>query len=38
MPDAMIAATALHADLVLFTFNLRDFKFIKGLQLYEAVR
>ena len=38
MPDAMIAATALHTDLVLFTFNLRDFKFIKGLQLYEAVR
>jgi predicted nucleic acid-binding protein len=37
MPDALIAATALYTDLELFTFNLRDFKFINDLRLFEAV-
>jgi tRNA(fMet)-specific endonuclease VapC len=31
--DALIAATALHWDIDLFTLNLKDFKFIKGLRL-----
>jgi len=35
LPDALIAATALVYDLELYTFNLRDFRFITGLQLYQ---
>ncbi|WP_262246884.1 type II toxin-antitoxin system VapC family toxin [Parapedobacter soli] len=34
IPDALIAATALETKLKLFTYNLRDFTFIKGLNLY----
>ncbi|MBE8715116.1 type II toxin-antitoxin system VapC family toxin [Sphingobacterium hungaricum] len=34
IPDAMIAATSLETNLKLFTYNLRDFKFIEGLNLY----
>ena len=37
MPDTLIAATALYTGFKLFTFNLRDFKYIKGLDLYPAV-
>jgi len=33
IPDAMIAATAIEHDLELFTLNLKDFRFIDGLQL-----
>lgn len=34
--DALIAATALHYQLPLFTYNKKDFNFIKGLSLYET--
>lgn len=34
IPDAMIAATALYFDIELYTLNLKDFKFIKDLRLY----
>jgi predicted nucleic acid-binding protein len=33
VPDAMIAATALVKDLPLWTFNLKDFRFIQKLNL-----
>ena len=36
VPDALIAATALIYDLPLYTLNRKDFRFIKGLNLYEA--
>jgi tRNA(fMet)-specific endonuclease VapC len=36
LPDALIAATALEYDLTLFTRNLKDFRFIAGLQLHGA--
>ena len=36
MGDAFIAATALYLDLQLFTFNNKDFRFIKNLNLYET--
>lgn len=35
MADAFIAATALYLKIQLFTFNKKDFRFIKGLSLYE---
>ena len=34
MADAFIAATALNLDIELFTFNKKDFRFIKDLKLY----
>ena len=34
IPDAIIAATAIYADLQLFTYNQKDFRFIKVLKLY----
>lgn len=34
-PDALIAATALHHGLPLFTLNRKDFRYIAGLQLHE---
>lgn len=33
IPDAFIAATCLHENCRLLTFNTKDFKFIKGLHL-----
>ncbi|MBD1432524.1 type II toxin-antitoxin system VapC family toxin [Sphingobacterium sp. DN00404] len=36
IPDALIAATSLETGLKLFTYNVRDFKFIKGLNLYNT--
>lgn len=36
MGDAFIAATALYLDMPLFTFNKKDFRFIKNLKLYET--
>ena len=33
IPDGLIAATVLHLNIPLATKNVRDFKFIKGLQL-----
>ncbi len=35
LPDAIIAATALRNDLSLYTFNIKDFRFIEGLSLYQ---
>ncbi len=35
LPDAIIAATALRNDLSLYTFNVKDFRFIEGLSLYQ---
>ena len=35
IPDAIIAATAITFNLKLFTYNLKDFKFIPGIQLYK---
>ncbi len=34
LPDALIAATAIQNDIHLFTLNIKDFKFIKGLKLF----
>jgi predicted nucleic acid-binding protein len=34
LPDSIIAATALIADLEFFTYNTKDFKFISHLKLY----
>ena len=33
IPDAIIAATALSFEMKLFTLNLKDFKYIDGLNL-----
>lgn len=34
LPDSIIAATAIIADLEFFTYNTKDFKFISKLKLY----
>jgi predicted nucleic acid-binding protein len=36
IPDGIIAALALEYDLPIFTYNIKDFRFIPGLQLYQA--
>ncbi len=36
IPDALIASTALVFQQELYTLNLKDFRFIAGLKLYEA--
>lgn len=36
IPDCLIAATARTLDVELFTYNLRDFKFINKLKLFEV--
>lgn len=35
LPDSFVAATAIITDVQLFTYNTRDYKFIKGLMLYK---
>lgn len=35
IPDALIAATAVTHNMQLYTLNLRDFRFIEGLRLYQ---
>lgn len=35
IPDAIIAATAITFNLKLFTYNLKDFQFIPGIQIYK---
>ena len=35
MPDSLIAATSIELGLPLFTYNLKDFRFIPGICLYE---
>lgn len=37
IPDAIIAAMALVHNLKLFTFNIKDFKYIPELELYEPI-
>jgi len=34
LPDALIAATAISHDLELYTLNIKDFRFITGLNLH----
>uniref|UniRef100_UPI000492F6F7 hypothetical protein n=1 Tax=Pedobacter borealis TaxID=475254 RepID=UPI000492F6F7 len=34
IPDSVIAATAIETKLKLFTYNLKDFRFISDLTLY----
>lgn len=34
LPDALIAATATHYDLNLYTLNVKDFKYIQKLNIY----
>lgn len=36
IPDALIAATAIHLKSELFTYNIKDYKFIDGLNLYKV--
>jgi tRNA(fMet)-specific endonuclease VapC len=36
IPDAIIAATAMELSTPLFTFNIKDFRFIDGLLLYTS--
>lgn len=36
LPDGLIAATAIEHELTLVTFNIKDFKFIKGLTVIES--
>ena len=35
IPDAIIAAASLEYKLPIFTFNLKDFKYIKGIKLFK---
>lgn len=35
LPDAIIAATALHYQIPLYTLNFKDFRYIEGLNLYQ---
>jgi predicted nucleic acid-binding protein len=37
IPDAIIAALALEYDFQLFTYNVKDFKFIPSLKLYKTL-
>ena len=37
IPDALIAATAIYTNLKLFTYNIKDYKFIDGLVLYSPI-
>lgn len=37
LPDALIAATALEHNLELYTLNVKDFRFILGLRLYQTL-
>ena len=37
IPDAIIASLSVIYDIPLFTYNIKDFKFIPGLQLYEPI-
>lgn len=38
LPDSIIAATALITDLELFTYNIKDFKFIAQLKFYNEIQ
>lgn len=34
IPDAVIAATARYYDILLYSFNIKDFRYIPGIKLY----
>ena len=36
IPDAIIAATALYYDIELYTYNVKDFRYIDGIKLYKV--
>lgn len=36
LPDALIAATALFHDVELYTLNLKDFRFLENIKLFET--
>ena len=36
IPDAIIAATALYYDIELYTYNVKDFRYIDGIRLYKV--
>jgi predicted nucleic acid-binding protein len=36
IPDALIASTALTHNISLYTLNLKDFRFIQGLKIYQS--
>ena len=36
LPDALIAATAIYYDMELFTLNIKDFRFIPNIKLYQT--
>lgn len=38
IPDALIAATVIETKLTLFTYNIKDFKFIKNITLWHPAR
>jgi len=38
MADSFIAATSLYTQFPLFTYNLKDYKFIDGIELFDAVK
>ncbi len=38
IPDALIAATAICRRMELLTYNLKDFKFIDGIELYDPTK
>jgi predicted nucleic acid-binding protein len=35
LPDALIASTAVYYDVELFTLNLKDFRFLENVKLYQ---
>lgn len=37
VPDGLIAATAIGEDIPIYTHNLKDFKYIKGIKIFEEV-
>ena len=38
LPDALIAATAIYYNIELFTLNIKDFKFIPDIKLYQICK
>lgn len=36
IPDALIAATTIYTECALFTYNLKDYKFVEHLKLYNT--
>jgi predicted nucleic acid-binding protein len=38
LPDCFIAATSIVTDIELFTYNIKDFRFISELKLYKSLK